>query len=170
MNKRLVRSFSLRQKYTEELDEKAFQLLRSGRSKTETIAALDIYQQTFYDWMQVHPSFGEAVKLGCLKGEAWWLEQAANRTFDKDFKDSAFKALMQRQYNHNVKDRMIRVDLLASTAVESFKKIMIAVSSAEISTKEALELSQVLLASVSAKEKEELEQRIVELEELAANQ
>jgi len=173
MNKRLVRNHKKENSdYDPEFHDKmAFEFLSKGKAVVELLAKLHIVKSTYYDWIETKPSFKRAIELGRTNGEALWVSRAADKTFDPDFKEAAFKSLMARQYSHpSNRERLLRVNIEADTAVESFKKIMSAVSNEMLTTKEALDLSHILLASVTAKEREELEVRISELEAIAASQ
>lgn len=56
--------------------KRARQYLAKGYSKRATAGLLEINEDTFYEWIKVHPEFKEAVQLGSQHGEAMYISKA----------------------------------------------------------------------------------------------
>ena len=57
-------------KYKPIFCKKARDYLSQGYSKRATAGLLEINQDTFFEWIKVHPEFAEAVAIGSQQGEA----------------------------------------------------------------------------------------------------
>jgi hypothetical protein len=53
--------------YTETIAEEVISLMATGLSLTAAMAELGYHRQTAYDWIDAHPGFSDAVKLGQAK-------------------------------------------------------------------------------------------------------
>lgn len=53
--------------YTKAIGEEVINLMAEGLSLTAAMAELGYHRQTAYDWIDVHPEFSDAVKLGQSK-------------------------------------------------------------------------------------------------------
>lgn len=53
--------------YTKAIGEEVINLMAEGLSLTAAMAELGYHRQTAYDWIDTHPEFSDAVKLGQSK-------------------------------------------------------------------------------------------------------
>ena len=53
--------------YTDTMAGEVINLMATGLSLTAAMAELGFHRQTAYDWMDAHPGFSDAVKLGQAK-------------------------------------------------------------------------------------------------------
>lgn len=53
--------------YTKAIGEEVINLMAEGLSLTAAMAELGYHRQTAYDWIDAHPEFSDAVKLGQSK-------------------------------------------------------------------------------------------------------
>lgn len=59
-------------KYRPEYCDAIIEHMSAGASMTSFAAEIDVARSTLNEWMENHPAFSEAVKIGKAKCAAWW--------------------------------------------------------------------------------------------------
>lgn len=80
-------------KYDPAFIEETLTLMGKGWSKTRVAAKLGVHKATFYDWMEAHPEFLDAVRLGETLSEAWWEAEGQNALWVHKYNTGMFKWL-----------------------------------------------------------------------------
>ena len=95
-------------KYKPEMCDTVIELMREGASLVEVYAALDIDDDTLYDWCKedsprFKPEFSDAVKMGRRLSHAWWERHGRQQLDNKEFNSTLW--YMNMRNRHGWKDR-----------------------------------------------------------------
>jgi len=151
-------------KYKEEYVEQAYEILSSGKSMQELNTAFFVTEDTITNWRRLHDDFDNAIKLGRQAGIAWWLNHGRERMHDPDFNNAAFNTYLSRVYGIRM-NKAKKIDLRAEKIVDSYKRLLEIMSGGDLDSKEATDLSKVLLNGATLVEHTELSDKMKALED-----
>ena len=77
-------------KYKPEYNDKVIDLMKSGKSKVEVAAELDITEDTLYDWIKRQNLFRESIKKGEVHLKKWWIEKGKEAIDKRYYQASMF--------------------------------------------------------------------------------
>ena len=71
---------------------------RQGKSKAWICAELEIVDQTYRNWCEVHPDFLEAMELSTKKAQQWWEDAGQNGMIGKSIDASIYSRSMAARF------------------------------------------------------------------------
>jgi hypothetical protein len=85
--------------YDPSMCKKAILLLREGYSKTELAAALDLpNRETINEYAEKYQDFGDALKVGLMYSEAWWMGKGRENILNKEFNSTLWYMNMKNRF------------------------------------------------------------------------
>ena len=97
-------------KYKKELCEKARALLEQGYSKQATAGALGISVRTFYQWLEDHPQFSQAVEQGEAGSQKWWEDRGRESCAGDSFNATVWVMTMKNRFGWRDKQEITGED------------------------------------------------------------
>jgi len=99
--------------------------MSKGYSKTRVAAKLGVHKATFYDWMEAHPEFLDAVRVGETLSEAWWEHEGQNALWIHKYNTNMFKWMTSNIHGWSEKqsqDIKVDGDLSIGSRIESARR------------------------------------------------
>ena len=129
------------------------------------LADVHCCKKTFYNWIDRYKSFKEAYAVALIKGEAFWLSRLQENVCNPDFNLNAAKFILSNRFGvtSNRKQRIKWLD--SKDLIGSFDKLMKQLKDDDASVHELKDSISLLLSLADLKEREELTERIKEIEE-----
>ena len=85
-------------KYDPSFCDKVIQLMANGASKKELALELGVIPWTIWDWEKRHPEFHQAIKIGEMLSEAWWMREGRMNIHNKDFNAVLYMMQMSNRF------------------------------------------------------------------------
>lgn len=95
-------------KYKPEYCEMVIEHMSEGFSVESFAALVDTHKQTIYNWMQEHPEFLDAIKIGYDKSRLWWEIQGMNGLWSTkagSFNSSNYIFQMKNRFREEWRDK-----------------------------------------------------------------
>lgn len=112
-------------KYDPAFIEQTIELMSKGWSKTRVAAKLGVHKATLYDWMEAHPEFLDAVRMGETLSEAWWEQAGQDALWVHKYNTNMFKWMTGNIHGWSEKqsqDIKIGGDLTVGTRIEQSRR------------------------------------------------
>lgn len=125
-------------------DQLAIDVLSSGKSINSFCAAAKISRRTYMAWLEVHPSFAEAVELGEAQNAAYWEELGASRLVitpqSERIDEKMFKLNVLNRHNWRTTDaNNLNLTVSADQQIDSARSIVAAARETQRSLRKELE-------------------------------
>lgn len=156
-------------KYTESMCLEIIKMFEKGETRSEFCARHDICNDTFEKWRKRHHLFNRACQIAHEKARAYYDNLRREYLIEEQDGATINWSNFNRMYNvrFNIPDkRRVTVKALGRAKNERnmLKSIMSAVSRGELTPEEAQKLANLIDVSLKVKEKDELEERIKQIE------
>lgn len=97
-------------KYTDDMDQRAFDCLKEGRSIVSVCVELDISRETLYQWIDekgdyYKPSFSDTIKRGLEHSQSWWEEEGRKGLKERNFQAALWFGNMKNRFSKDWKDK-----------------------------------------------------------------
>jgi len=86
-------------KYKPEMCDIVVELMMEGASKTEVMAELGIWRETFYRWVNEKPEFSDTLKKGQQLSQAWWERNGRINLENKQFNYTGWYMNMKNRFD-----------------------------------------------------------------------
>ena len=94
-------------KYNPDFCDAVIEAGKSGQTKAEMAALLDIDRATLNDWCEIHPEFSRAVKRGIDLAQAWWEQKGREKTFQSEgFNATSYIFQMKNRFKEDWRDKV----------------------------------------------------------------
>lgn len=96
-------------RYRAELCGLVIALGSEGKSAAQIAAGLGISRQCWYEWIEAHEAFGDAVKQAAFLAQAWWEDQGQRGiTMGKEFNAASWIFQMKNRFRDDYRDTQER--------------------------------------------------------------
>jgi len=111
-------------KYKSEMCDIVVELMAEGASKTEVMAELGIWRETFYRWTNEKPEFSDTIKKGQQLSRAWWERKGRVNLENRKFNYPLWYKNMKNRFNWSDQNSIRRVNNLSLGARQPLTAIL----------------------------------------------
>ena len=91
-------SYHKHTKYRPHFCNKVIDLMAEGASKKELAIELGVSPWSVSDWEKRHPEFHQAIRIGEMLSEAWWMREGRRNIHNKEFNAVLFMMNMANRF------------------------------------------------------------------------
>lgn len=156
-------------KYTKSMPEQLIEMFSRGKDRCHFCSYHSISENTFSEWLRIHPEFDIAYKIAQAKAKEWYMELAQKYLVEQhegDKLNTKLWSMIMRNRFDLTEHRKIKMAALkeAKTFTDQMRVVLDELAEGNITASEAREMSKLIEAGVAVFEATELERRVAEIE------
>ena len=95
-------------KYDPEFCDIVIEVGEGGDTLAAMAEACGIHRETLNEWIEIHPEFSDAVKVGLQKAQVWWEKKGKVATFGEQpgFNATSFIFNMKNRFKDDWRDKV----------------------------------------------------------------